>query len=140
MIHVFLDTNVIIDILQKREGYLTEVNLLQLCSEEKIELFASSLTFVNCIYILRKYLGYEKVFESVRQLRQFIHISPMGEQEFDQAFHAITPDAEDTMQYYSALGAGCEVIITNNKKHFPQGEKIPAMTATEFFDHYFTLQ
>ncbi|MBM6992302.1 MAG: PIN domain-containing protein [Prevotella sp.] len=140
MMNVFLDTNVIIDILQKREGYQIELNLLQLSSENRIQLFASSLTFVNCIYILRKYLGYERVFESVKELRQLIHISPMGEIEFDQAFQSISPDAEDTLQYYSALGSECKVIITNNKKHFPQTGEVPVMTASEFFNQFFTLQ
>lgn len=75
---VFLDTNVIIDVLDQREKFFIESsNVLSLGAEGKLELYATSLTFTACVYVLRKSLGYTKIIESIRLLRTFIHISQL---------------------------------------------------------------
>lgn len=45
------------------------------------------------------------------------------------------PDFEDMLQFESAYAAGCDVIITRNKKHFPQ-DAIQVLEPEEFFDCY----
>lgn len=131
---VFLDTNILIDVLEQRVPYFkAAANILDLGANGKIKLYASALTFVNCIYIVRKKAGYSKVIESVRLLRDIISVSPMTQTEFDRAMAGMAPDMEDALQYQSALSSGCELIITRNKKHFPQ-DGMPVITAEEFFD------
>jgi len=133
---VFLDTNVIIDVLDQREKFFIESsNVLSLGAEGKLELYATSLTFTTCVYVLRKSLGYTKIIESIRLLRTFIHISPISEPEFDLAFAKDVPDVEDMLQYYSAVSAGCYVVITRNEKHFPT-KGIPIMTPYNFLKQY----
>lgn len=52
---LFLDTNILIDILERREPFfLAATNLLELGKQKKVELFVSTLTMVNCVYIVRK--------------------------------------------------------------------------------------
>lgn len=55
----------------------------------------------------------------------------MGENVFDNAIKSSFTDIEEAVQYYSALAAGCDYIITRNGKHFPK-EEVPVMTADEF--------
>jgi len=132
MKNVFLDTNVIIDVLDRREEFVTESsNILSLGAEGRIVLYATSLTFSTCVYVLRKTIGYAQVIENIRLLRSFIHISPITESEFDAAFSVNVPDVEDMLQYYSAVSAKCDVVITRNKKHFPS-DGIPVMTPYDF--------
>lgn len=129
---LFIDTNILIDVLEGREPFLkSSANILNLGCTGKVQLYASTLTFINCIYIVRKALGYKKVMESVRLMRKLINVSPMTEKEFDQALFKTTPDVEDLLQYYSAESAKCDVIITRNTKHFPK-DGIPVMTAEAF--------
>lgn len=131
---VFLDTNVLIDVLLKRESfYFYSANVLNLGATKDILLYATSLSFVNCIYVCRKDLGYDKALECVRLLRSIIHISPLSEAEFDRAINNDAQDMEDAMQYYSALASECDVIITRNKKHFPKGS-IDILTPQEFIE------
>lgn len=133
---VFLDTNVIIDVLDQREKFVVESsNILSLGAEGKLELYATPLTFTTCVYVLRKTLGYAKVIESIRLLRTFIHIFSIRELEFDLAFAEDVPDVEDMLQYYSAVSAGCDVVITRNGKHFPTNG-IPIMTPYAFLVQY----
>lgn len=52
---LFLDTNIIIDIIGYRQPYcVSAANLLDLAYKEKVELYATALTFANALYVLRK--------------------------------------------------------------------------------------
>ena len=52
---VFLDTNVIIDLIQRRVGYDDAALIMQKAENGEYSLFTSSLSMVNVAYILRKY-------------------------------------------------------------------------------------
>ena len=45
---------------------------------------------------------------------------------------------EDMLQFESAYATGCELIITRNKKHFPQ-DAIQLLEPSEFFDCYWSV-
>jgi hypothetical protein len=58
-----------------------------------------------------------------------------------QCHHALfskMPDFEDMLQFESAYATGCELIITRNKKHFPQ-DAIQLLEPSEFFDCYWSV-
>ena len=53
---VFLDTNVVIDLLDKREGfYPAAVKLFTLAYKGELSLYISPLTYATAAYILRKH-------------------------------------------------------------------------------------
>jgi len=134
--NVFIDTNIIIDVLDQREKFFeASSNILSLGAEHKIELYATALTMANCIYILRKPLGYDGAVACINTLKEYIHISPLTQSEFDKAFSESSPDVEDLLQYYSAKAADCDVVITRNGKHFPS-TGLPILTPTEFLERY----
>lgn len=140
MIKIFLDTNIIIDVMEKREPYfLQSANLLELGYKGYVSLYATSLTFINALYISRKSIGKEAAIEKVKLLRNFIEISPMSAQEFDIALRMDTKDIEDNLQYSSALSAECNIIVTRNKKDFPANDSVKILTPQEFFDYYAKL-
>lgn len=118
---VFVDTNVIVDVLDNREQFVVEsANVLEMGFQGSVELYTSAMSFATCLYLTRRSLGKEGAADAIRTLRQYIHISPITEQEFDKAFSKKAADYEDMLQYHSALSAGCEVIVTRNEKHFPK--------------------
>lgn len=140
MIKIFLDTNIIIDVMEKREPYfLQSANLLELGYKGYVSLYATSLTFINALYISRKSIGKEAAIEKVKLLRNFIEISPMSAQEFDIALRMDIKDIEDNLQYSSALSAECNIIVTRNKKDFPANASVKILTPQEFFDYYAKL-
>ena len=52
---LFIDTNIVLDLLQNREPWIDDTLVLfQLAKEEKVELIITDLTFVNVIYIAGK--------------------------------------------------------------------------------------
>lgn len=132
MKRVFVDTNVLVDVLDNREQFVVDsANVLELGIQGTVELYASAMSFATCLYLTRRTLGKEGAAEAIRTLREYIHISPITEREFDLAFSSVAPDYEDMLQYHSALSAGCGVIVTRNEKHFPK-DTIPILTPHEF--------
>ena len=130
---VFLDTNVVIDLLDKREPFYREaVSLFTLAYNKKITLYISALTFATASYLLRKH-GKTEMRLLLDNLRKLSKITAIGEKEIDDALASTFDDYEDALQYYSALHKEVEAIITRNKKDF-NSSKIPVLTPTEFLN------
>ena len=128
---IFLDTNIVIDFLARREEFQPAANILQLGIESKVELYVTGLTIANITYILRSQLGKEKVKEALHTLCTFIHIAPITEVEISKALETENPDVEDAIQYYSAEAIGADFIITRDPKHFKYSN-IPVMKGREY--------
>ena len=119
MRRIFVDTNVLIDVLERREPFfLYSANILNLGATGDMIIYASALSVVNCIYVSRKVVGYGKAVEYISLMRTFLNIAPMGQDEMYSALDMDTGDVEDALQYRVALSAGCDAIITRNEKHF----------------------
>lgn len=68
LMRVFLDTNVIIDLIQRRVGYDDAALILQKAENGEYSLFTSSLSMVNVAYILRKYYNGESLYHLLEEL------------------------------------------------------------------------
>ncbi|MBR2236612.1 MAG: hypothetical protein IJ887_01875 [Prevotella sp.] len=51
--NVFLETNILIDVIENREGTIMAKRILQLGKDKKINIFASYLSYANINYIKR---------------------------------------------------------------------------------------
>jgi len=131
---VFLDTNIALDMLGKREPFFQAAsNLFKLGETRKVELQISSITFINVQYVLRKQLGKEETKKAIRGLRLLCKVCNIGEQEIDLALLSEMKDFEDAVQYFTALNNKSKVIITRNAKDF-KGSRLPIMTAEEYLN------
>ena len=128
---LFLDTNVIIDYIARREKCEYMDILIQQSLDRGDVMCTSLLSFANMAYILRKHPHEERV-QIFRRLRKFIGIIPADEQQFDNALDRKVTDFEDYLQYQAALENGCSHIITNNAKHFKEFSDIPVLSADEY--------
>lgn len=61
---VFLDTNILLDFLLRREGVDNAKEILKQCYQGKIDLYVSSLSFSNIAYIVRKQFKGEALYNS----------------------------------------------------------------------------
>ena len=118
MMKVFLDTNIVIDLLDKREPfYIDAVKLFTLAYQKKITLFVSPMTYATASYLLRKH-GKEGMRKLLNNFRQLSQITTADERVVDAALASSFDDYEDALQYYSALTRNVDVIVTRNKKDF----------------------
>lgn len=130
---LFLDTNVVIDLIGDREPYSSEAAaLFQLASDGEIQLLVSDLSFINIVYILRR-LKYNMadIFSALSEIRPLVTVTGIGGEVIDECLHAHWNDFEDYAQYSSAKHAGADRIITRNKKDFPDAD-IPVLTPSEY--------
>lgn len=130
---VFLDSNVILDAILERPGALDARQLLQFGVEGQVKICTSVLSFANIAYILRKYLQGEKTLEVLSALFDSISILFMGDQQVYRALKLEGPDFEDCLQMACATASGCDIIITNNRRHF-KGSPLPVYAPKEFIE------
>ena len=130
--NLFLDTNVLIDLIDKREPFYNDIAVIASMAENKdFKLAASSLSFVNTVYVVSKNVEAKLVLEALKKLRIICEVSNIDEIVIDKSLISNFNDFEDAVQYFSALHHKSEIILTRNKKDFKNSE-IPTMTPSEF--------
>ena len=129
---LFLDTNIILDLLVPREPFVNEISkIITLAENGKCQLFVSSITIINCNYVLEKISEKKKIMEVFKKFRIICSVLKVDEMEIDKALFSNFSDFEDAVQYFSALQSNCSIIITRNGKDF-KNATIPIMTAEEY--------
>jgi predicted nucleic acid-binding protein len=130
---LFIDTNIVIDLLSRREPYFLEAaTLFSLADKKQISITASSLTIANTSYVLLRQMDSRKAKSILRKIRLVVGILALNDKIVDLALNDETlPDFEDVLQYFTALENGQDLIITRNLKDF-KGSKLPVMTANQF--------
>lgn len=133
MTDLFIDTDVIIDFLIDRKPHSREAAIIfTLIEQKKLKGYASSLTFSNLYYVLRKLESHKKVKSKLESLSYIIKILKVEEQTIIDALASDFPDFEDSIQYFSALDSKkIDVIITRNTKDYKKSD-IPVLTPGEY--------
>lgn len=131
MINAFVDCDIIIDLLTRREPHFFEsARFFQQYEKGKISLYSSPLAIANVHYIVRKSLGNEKTKVVIKKLLKIISITDLSEKILKLALNSDFKDFEDAIQSFSAIPAKCSYIVTRNIKDFKES-KIPAITPAE---------
>ena len=130
---ILVDTNIILDLLAKRRVFYDSASkLFSLADQNKIELYISSLSIANANYVLSKILNPLDAKDILRRFKVLVSIIPLTDKIIDLALNDNNfSDFEDGLQYYSALGANCKILISRDKKGF-KSAKLPIMSAEEF--------
>ena len=133
MKRLFIDTNIVIDLLAKREPFYDEAaRLFTLADKKKIRLSVSALTFANTNYILLQSKKPDEAKLILRKLKLIVQVLSLDEKIVALSLNdSYFNDYEDALQYYTALENGAEAIITRNLKDF-QKAKLLVMTAGQF--------
>lgn len=133
MKRIFVDTNVLIDLLSRRHPhYESAAQLFSLADKKQIALSVSALTIANTSYILQKQIGTKETKKILRTLQLIINILPLtdkiiGLASNDEKFI----DFEDGLQFFTALEHKQDVIVTRNLKDFKKST-IPVLSAEQF--------
>ena len=132
MENIFVDTNIIIDLLAKRDLFYKDAQaLFTLSDKREIQLCISSLSFANAYYSIVKH---HKDIDAKKYLAKFkvlVKVLPLEDKAIELALASDSNDFEDGLQYFIAMDNESDIIITRNKKDF-KNAKIPVMTAGEY--------
>jgi predicted nucleic acid-binding protein len=129
---VLVDTDIIYDLLGKREPYyLAAAQLFTLADEGKIQIYISALSLANLHYLISKQKSKEDAKEIIRMFKVLVHVAPLTDKIIDLALNSEFSDFEDAIQYYSALQNEIEILLTRNLKDYRKA-KITVLTARDF--------
>lgn len=132
--NVFVDTDIIYDLLAKRDPhYLAAAKLFTLSDEEKIQISISALSIANIHYLISKQLSSEQAKQILRKFRLLVHIVPLNEKIIDLALNSKFNDFEDAIQYYCATENECDILLTRNLRDYKKAQ-ITVMTALDFIN------
>jgi len=130
--NVFFDTNVLMDVLLDRRPFVPKSEQAWFLADRgKIRGLISALSFPNIHYICRKMRGAEATKAMMIMLRDTFTAVPLDEQILNQAIDAKFADFEDAIQFYSALRADAECLLTRNADHFPDS-RLRVISPEEF--------
>ena len=132
---VFVDTNVLLDFILGRDGEISASDLFQIGEEGRIYLCVSYLTMANAAYVARKHRTREELYEYLSELVKLFKILPNDEGQYLKALTCQVADFEDYLQCICAQEHDCDVIITNNTKHFTDTH-IPVFTPQQYLAQF----
>ncbi|MDP2364876.1 MAG: PIN domain-containing protein [Ignavibacteria bacterium] len=136
MIKLFIDSDIILDLLAQREPhYIHAAKLFTLIDQQKIIAFTSPLIFANLHYLLKKLTSNVSALKNLRKLKTLINILPVDERVIEQSLNSEFNDFEDAIQYFTAINNGINLILTRNKVDYKKS-KITISTAEEFLKNW----
>lgn len=133
MKRLFLDTNILVDLICHREPFFQEAKrLFALAYMNKVCIGISALSYINTVYIAKKY-GFciQTIIEHLKKIASFTTITHLEETTIKEAMACGWNDFEDAVQYQSSLPFATDYIITRNPKDFTKSA-IPVYTPNEF--------
>ena len=133
IVRFWIDTNVILDILQKREPFFKDsYQALRKVIEADTECMISASAATDIFYMLHKaFQSAQKAKDRIEQLSQIVTFADVQVVDIHTALIRSMPDFEDAVVDAVAERNGASYILTRNIKDFA-GSSVPAITPTEF--------
>ena len=119
-----IDTNVILDVLLKREPFYNDsANVLNLSGQKDITLYVTASSITDIYYIAYQTLrNKEEVKKMLMKLLKIVLIAGVSEEEIRNALILPWKDFEDSVQYSVALLQEMDGIVTRNPNDYKEAE------------------
>jgi len=130
----YVDTNILVDLVLSRQEFLPNAQrVFALGYAGEAQLVVSALSFVNTVYLGRKYkFPMDDVLSRLRMIADFVDVADLSGQNVVDMLSSGWRDYEDATQHRSAIDEQADCIVTRNKKDF-KASTLPVLTAEEFF-------
>ena len=116
---LFLDTNVLLDVLAQREPWVQDsATLLALIDSGKIRGFVSAHTITTLHYLLSKHLGRERATAALVELIGLISIATVDALVIQKGLSLGWHDFKDAVQAVCALEIEADYFVTRNPQDF----------------------
>jgi predicted nucleic acid-binding protein len=129
---LFIDTDIILDLLTAREPfYEYAATLFSLADNGKVSLHFSSLSFSNLNYMLSKQYSAAQARKLLSKFKTIVKVLAVDEKITELALSSDFKDFEDALQYYTAIANNIKMLVTRNLKDYKHAD-IPVMTAEQY--------
>jgi len=132
---VLIDTNVILDLIIRREPYFKNAARISVLSEKgHIRSYISASSITDIYYVAKKELNNkDSVVSILKNLLKTTHVATVTESIIHEALDLEWTDFEDAVQYVIGKSISAEYIITRNPKDFTASQ-IKIISPDEFLD------
>lgn len=113
---VFLDANIVLDLLLKRKDYEDAREVVSLALKKKIKAFISPSSLHIVSYWLTKAYGSAKSKDLLLLFLSDISIVDANQEVVNLALTSPIDDIEDALQYYTALHHKMDFFISSDRK------------------------
>jgi len=118
--NILIDTNVVLDMLLKREPYHKDAARIQIMVEkEYIRGYISASAVTDIFYIAnRNFKNKEKTINLLVKYLRCVRVASVTENIISEALELGWEDFEDSVQYVTGKSISVDYIITRNPKDF----------------------
>jgi predicted nucleic acid-binding protein len=129
---VFIDTDIIYDLLSKREPFFEySARLFTLADKRKIKIYVSSLSFANLNYMLSRLKSSSEARKILNRFKVLVTVLSVDDKIIELSLNSDFKDFEDAIQYYCAIENDLKLLLTRNIRDYKKS-KIPVMTSEEY--------
>lgn len=129
---VFVDTDIVLDLLSNRDPfYVYAAHLFSEADKGRIKICVSSLTFSNLNYILSRQYSTDQARKKLLKFKTLVTVLAVTDKVVELALSSDFKDFEDGLQYFTAIENTIKILLTRNLKDYKAAE-ITVMTAEQF--------
>ncbi|HCF63869.1 MAG TPA: PIN domain nuclease [Chitinophagaceae bacterium] len=124
MKYVFIDTNIIVDLIGDRKPFSKyAIEIFTLAESKSLKLFTSSHTLATTYYILKSVMHDKALREVMSSMLEYVTVISVTEDIIRKSFRSKYSDVEDAIQIYCASTIPkMNCIVTRNTKDFKNSE------------------
>lgn len=123
--NALIDTNVIVDVLVKREPFFSDSSrILDRAERGDFTAWVCATTVTTIYYLVRRHLGAAETVERIEDLTAICSIAAVNHSVIDSALRSSITDFEDAVLNHSALTVGAGCIITRNESDFKRSSLV----------------
>ena len=133
--NLFIDADVILDIVLSREDHYTEsAGIFKAFENGHVKLYTSSSIIINAQYVGQKQLSKDKCRNAIIYLLEYFEVIEPSKKTILMAYKSDFSDIEDAIQYFTAIESKkIDCIITRNIKDYKKAtEFLPVLTPAQF--------
>ncbi|MBN1999856.1 PIN domain-containing protein, partial [candidate division KSB1 bacterium] len=120
MTDIFVDSDILLDLLLKREPFfLPPATILSLAEQKKLNIYTSPVIITNIYYIIAKLMNKQTALKSIRNILKLVNVAAVDEKVILLALESNFKDFEDSVQYYTAKNSSIQFLLTRNKGDYP---------------------
>jgi predicted nucleic acid-binding protein len=133
---VFLDTNILLDVLMNRPGLVAESEAAILrCESLGAEMFVAWHGLATAYYLLRRGRTEAEAMLEVDRILAWAQVASAGDAEARRARSLGFADFEDAMQAASAAACGADWILTRDLTGFATSA-VPSISPADFLARF----
>jgi len=120
---IFVDTNILLDVLLQREGFYDDALRIWASAEEgKIDAYIAAISVNNIHYVIRRFKGAAAAMTAVRIILHVFNVVPVDSEILSLAADFHDKDYEDDIQMQCALKIRCPQIFTRDPTHYDSSQ------------------